>query len=74
MEKIEITTETISLEGLLKFSGLAETGGTAKLLIRDGLVSVNGAVCTQRGKKLRHGDRISLTDREIEVVYADQSP
>jgi ribosome-associated protein len=74
MEQIEITTESITLEGLLKFSGLAETGGMAKLMIHDGLGSVNGSICTQRGKKLRNGDRVSLQKREIEVVYADQLP
>jgi ribosome-associated protein len=74
MDKIEITTETITLEGLLKFSGIAETGGAAKQMIRDGLVLVNGAPCTQRGRKLRQGDRVFLPQREIEVVYADQDP
>jgi ribosome-associated protein len=74
MEKIEIKTETITLEGLLKYSGIAETGGAAKLMIWDGLVSVNGITCTQRGRKIRQGDRVFLPQREIEVVYADKDP
>ena len=56
MEKIEITTEFIKLDALLKFSGLCETGGEAKLCVEDGLVKVNGETCLQRGKKLRPGD------------------
>ena len=50
--KIKIDTEFIRLDALLKFS----TGGQAKLVIQDGLVKVNGEVCTMRGKKMRPGD------------------
>ncbi len=55
-----IRTPFIKLEALLKFEGLAETGGEAKELIQEGRVRVNGAVCTQRGRKLRPGDRAEL--------------
>ena len=69
MEKIvsEISTEFIKLEALLKFEGVAETGGDAKFLIQDGQVSVNGQVCTMRGKKIRPGDVVTLGDVEITV-------
>lgn len=57
MEKtIPITTEYIKLEALLKFAGEAETGGEAKSAIQAGEVTVNGQVCTMRGKKMRPGD------------------
>ena len=59
-ERVKIKTEFIKLQDLLKFAGAAETGGEAKLLIQDGQVSVNGEVCTMRGKKLRPGDRAEL--------------
>lgn len=68
MEKLSITTEFIRLEALLKLSGMAVTGGEAKLAIQEGEVLVGGKVCTQRGKKLRSGDRVSWQGREIEVV------
>ncbi len=55
-EYVSITTEYIKLQDLLKFSGAAETGGEAKEAIQAGEVSVNGEVCTMRGKKLRPGD------------------
>ena len=58
MEKISITTEFIKLESLLKLANLVGSGGEAKLLIQEGAAQVNGAVCTQRGKKLRPGDRV----------------
>lgn len=69
MEKIvsEISTEFIKLEALLKFEGVAETGGDAKFLIQDGQVSVNGQVCTMRGKKIRPGDMVTLGNVEITV-------
>ena len=51
-----ITTENIPLDKALKFSGIAGTGGQAKMLIQDGLVKVNGEVCPSRGKKLKAGD------------------
>lgn len=54
---VHITTEYIKLQDLLKFSGAAETGGAAKEAIQAGEVSVNGEVCTMRGRKLRPGDR-----------------
>lgn len=67
MEKISITTEFIKLESLLKLANLVGSGGEAKLLIQEGAVQVNGAVCTQRGKKLRPGDRVRFQGQELEV-------
>lgn len=51
-----ITTENIPLDKALKFSGIAGTGGQAKMLIQDGLVKVNSEVCLSRGKKLKEND------------------
>ena len=68
MDKIEITSEFIKLDAFLKFSGLCATGGEAKIAVEDGLVSVNGEVCTQRGKKLRPGDKMALGGNEILVT------
>ena len=63
-----IETEFIKLEALLKFEGLAETGGEAKERIQAGEVAVNGEICTMRGKKLRPGDVVTLDDLRVEVV------
>ena len=65
--EIQIHTEFIRLQDLLKFAGAVETGGDAKLIIQEGRVSVNGEVCTMRGKKLRPGDRAAV-DGELELV------
>lgn len=67
MAKIEIAIETdfIKLEALLKYASFVETGGEAKSLIQEGSVLVNGGACTQRGKKLRPGDIVSLGETEV---------
>ena len=69
MEKqvIFINTEFIKLQDLLKFAGLVETGGQAKILIQDGYVTVNGEICTMRGKKIRNGEIVTLDDDTLEV-------
>ena len=51
--------ETITLDALLKASGLASSGGTAKHLIGEGGVCVNGEPETRRGRKLRAGDEVT---------------
>lgn len=63
---ISITTEYIKLEALLKLANLVGSG-EAKVLIQEGQVSVNGDVCTMRGKKLRPGDRVTFQGRELLV-------
>ena len=72
METITITTEYIKLQDLLKLAGVVYTGGEAKVLIQEGAVTVNGAVCTQRGKKLRPGDTVRLGDAALTVEYPDR--
>ncbi len=67
-EQCAISTEYIKLDALLKFTALVGTGGEAKVRIQEGEVLVNGVVCTQRGKKLRKGDRVSLGTHTVEVV------
>lgn len=49
--EIEIKTEYIKLEQLLKYANLVETGGMAKQAIQEGLVLLNGEVEIRRGKK-----------------------
>lgn len=70
MQSIEINTEFIKLDALLKFAGLCETGGEAKLCVEEGLVKVNGETCLQRGRKLRPGDVVELDGEAVEVAGA----
>ena len=71
MEKIEIYTEYIKLDNLVKFSGICATGGEAKLLVQNGEITVNGEICLMRGKKIRDRDVIGYRDRKIEVVKVE---
>ena len=64
----ELESEFVELYKILKFEGLADSGGSAKKIIADGLVSVNGEVETRKRKKIRAGDQIDFIDHHIEVV------
>lgn len=68
-ERVQIKTEYIKLDQLLKFSGIAETGADAKDMILDEIVSVNGQPCTMRGKKIRPGDSVlvDFTDEQYTI-------
>lgn len=70
MEKIAIETEYIKLDSLMKFAAAVGTGGEAKYVIAEGMVTVNGEVCTMRGKKLRPGDKVSFQGLDFEIVSA----
>ena len=65
---VSISTEFIKLDALLKFAGLCDTGGEAKERIQNGEASVNGEVCTMRGKKLRPGDVAELSGVRVTVT------
>ena len=67
-QRIEIHTEFIKLDALLKFAAVVETGGDAKLAVQDGDVKVNGEVCTMRGKKIYPGDTVELDGIKLLVV------
>ena len=68
VEEIAIRSEFIKLDSFLKFAGVTDTGGQAKEAVLEGLVLVNGEVCTMRGKKIRPGDVVVIDDLELHVV------
>ena len=70
-EKIFINTDFIKLDTLLKLSGVACTGGQAKVLVQTGKVSVNGQVCTLRGKKFFPGDFFTFENKDYEVFTSE---
>lgn len=67
MNEIKIKDDFIKLDAALKYSGVIGTGGQAKMVIQEGLVLVNGEVCTMRGKKLHDGDIVKFEDFEFVV-------
>ena len=60
MEEVFIKDEFIKLGQELKLANLVASGVDAKFVVQDGLVKVNGEVCTMRGKKLVDGDEVSF--------------
>ena len=50
----------IKLDQFLKWQGIAQTGGEAKIIIKQGMVEVNGAEEIRRGRKLIPGDRVTV--------------
>ncbi len=57
---LTIQTEYIKLQDAMKYANIVYSGGEAKALIQEGEVTVNGEVCTMRGKKLRPGDKFGF--------------
>ncbi len=67
MEKFALSGEYIELNKLLKASGLCDTGGAAKYAIENGHVTVDGEVEYRRGRKIRHGQKVSFDGHLIEI-------
>lgn len=70
MTEIAINTEFIKLDAFLKFAAVCGSGGEAKTFIADGMIKVNGEVCTMRGKKLRPGYTVEFEGSEFAVTEA----
>lgn len=66
-KEISIKEEYIKLDSLLKLAGCVGTGGEAKIVVQEGMVTVNGEVCAMRGKKLRSGDKIEYNNQYFKI-------
>ncbi len=71
MTNIDIKPPFIKLDQFLKFANVIYSGGEAKTVIQEGLVSVNGEICTQRGKKLYDGYVVSFEGEEFKVCISE---
>ncbi len=60
MNQVSIETDYIKLDQFLKLAGVAQTGGQAKIMISEGIITVNNEVVLQRGKKIRKNDIIEI--------------
>ena len=69
MKEIEIIKVPVELFKILKFEGLASSGGEAKNAIESGLVMVNGAVETQKRKKIVSGDVIAFNGEAFKIMF-----
>ena len=68
MQEIKLREDYIKLGQALKAANLVESGVMAKMVIQDGLVSVNGKTELKRGKKLVYGDFVSFEGETIKII------
>lgn len=66
--KLREKDEYIKLGQAIKAVGFVESGVDAKDVIQQGMVEVNGEVCTMRGKKCVDGDIISFEGQTLKIV------
>jgi ribosome-associated protein len=71
MEEIDfkITGEYIELLALLKATGIAQTGGHAKMIVEDEAIIRNGSLETRKRAKLVPGDVIEVGD-ELKITLS----
>ncbi len=70
MKQIELHSEPVELNKILKFEGIVGSGGEAKTVIGDGQVKVNGEVETRKRKKIISGDIIEFMGEQYKIVLA----
>ena len=64
----DILTDVIELNAFVRISGMAGTGGQAKVLIRSGTLMVNGEIETRNKRKLHNGDIVEFNGKKYPVV------
>lgn len=69
MREVEISKEPIELYKILKFEGMASSGGEAKSVIAEGQVRVNGKVETRKRRKIVSGDIIEFGKEKIRIQF-----
>jgi ribosome-associated protein len=75
MREIEFAVrgDHITLDALLKATGLAPSGGGAKTLVATGKVQVDGQMEMQRGRKLRAGQVAAVAGTRVRLTAALES-
>lgn len=68
MVEFELTGEHIALFQLLKATHLCGTGGEAKIMIAEGLVSIDGETETRLRKKIRPGQTVEYNGEQIVLM------
>jgi ribosome-associated protein len=70
MEKVQISTEYITLGQFLKLAAVIDTGGAAKWFLQEHEVFVNGDLEDRRGRKLFPGDAVEIKNIGTYIVEA----
>jgi len=65
-----LTGDFVELHNLLKLTGLADSGGSAKAIVASGAVTVDGQVELRKTCKIRAGQVVMLGDTRIAVHEA----
>lgn len=73
VDDIEIRDDSIRLGQFLKLASLIETGADAKMVLADGLVTVNDELETRRGRQLHDGDVVEIGGMRVRVRTAPTS-
>ncbi|MBT9457349.1 MAG: RNA-binding S4 domain-containing protein [Burkholderiaceae bacterium] len=64
----ELRGEFIPLDSLLKATGLAESGGRARVVISEGQVEVDGKTELRKTAKIREGQVVSYQGTQVRVL------
>ncbi|MFG6449290.1 RNA-binding S4 domain-containing protein [Roseateles sp. BYS180W] len=68
--EFQLRGEYIELDKLLKATGLAESGGQARMMISEGLVQVDGQTESRKTAKIRPGQQVRLGEQTIRIAPA----
>lgn len=71
-DEVAIKTEFITMDKLLKFSGVADTGGQAFMMVEDGIIKLNGNPVTEKRKKVFPGDVVNI-DNQVELTVVAEA-
>ncbi len=74
MPTLPLRGDHITLAQAVKAAGFADSGGQAKHLVRDGVVTVNGQPATQPGRKLVAGDRFRVGEQPEWTITPPEPP
>jgi len=66
--QFELTKDHIELIKLLKFMNIVSSGGEAKMVVEEGMVSVNGEKENRKRLKLKKGDKVTFNKYQIEII------
>lgn len=72
MQDVEINRQPVELYKVLKFEGLVATGGEAKMVIAEGMVTVNGEVEMRKRRKLFANDIIEFNNEKMRLIFVSK--
>lgn len=72
--EFKLFDEYITLQALLKTTGILHSGGAIKGFLEENTILFNGELEKRRGKKIRIGDTVSLPGQAITITVIAPSP